>query len=173
MTSVNPTVGIVKAAPTVLDSSIVTRHSPVPEHAPDQPSKILDGSAVAVSRTSDPCDSTLLQLPRFVKSMRVQTIPVLETTLPAPLPDTDTESTGGGSNRTEMLSSEPGRTTVQLVPTELVQPIHSRKVLPLAAFARRVTVFPDRKKPLQMPVPDEPESVQEIPYGSDSTMPLP
>ena len=74
----------VKVAVTDLAASIVTRHAPVPEHAPDHPVKLEVAAGVAVSVTTVPVSNEAEQVaPQLIPAGELETEPV-----PLPLFDT-------------------------------------------------------------------------------------
>jgi len=121
---------------------IVTVHAPVPEQAPLQPANVDPASGVAVSETEVPVLKLAVQVPG-------QVMPVgLLVTVPVPAPAVITVSgtlPGEVRSNVAMMLAPVVRSTVQVAPEALVQPVQPVNVDPAAGFAVSVIVVPEPK----------------------------
>lgn len=141
----------------------VTVQLPVPEQpAPLQPVKVEPVLARAVSVT---CVSAV----KLAEHVRPQAMPAGElVTVPLPVPAGVTVSVSetGVVAKAAVTVVAPVSTTVQEVPTEVVQPVQPVNVAPLPGAAVNVTVVPDAKLA-------EHELPQSMPLGELVTVPEP
>jgi hypothetical protein len=141
---------------------MVTMQVPVPTHAPLQPPNVAPVAAVAVSVTAVP-------LATFAEHVDPQLIPpVLEVTVPLPVPDFVTVS--GKVVPPVVLNVAVTDWAAVIVTTHVPVPVqappHAAKVEPLAAAAVRVTAVP-------LAMFAEQVDPQLIPPVLDVTVPLP